>query len=111
MRIPRRWRRRLLLSSVVALLLAGLLEARGLHLPAVVIGLTAVLLAAALLRRARPRRRSAASHVNVDGSAKRAYRSEGLARVAAREYERDFGERMNAYRCTKGRHWHIGHVR
>lgn len=111
MRTPRRWRHRLLLGSVVALLLAALLEARGLRLPALAIGITAMLLAAMLLRRRRPRRRTAASHVNADGSAKRAYRSERLARTAAREYERDFGERMNAYRCTKGRHWHIGHPR
>lgn len=56
-------------------------------------------------------RRGPNAHHNADGSVKRKYRSERAARAAVREYERDFGERMAAYRCGRGRHWHIGHRR
>lgn len=60
----------------------------------------------------RPRkRRGANSHHNADGSAKRAYRTRRGALRAARQYQRDFGDAMAAYRCERRRHWHIGHTR
>ena len=61
--------------------------------------------------RARGRKRGANAHVNLDGSPKRRYRSARAAARAARDYERDFGERMHSYRCRRGRHWHIGHAK
>jgi hypothetical protein len=54
-------------------------------------------------------RRGASSHVNTDGSAKIEYANASLAEQAALKYEADFGAPMNAYRCARGNHFHIGH--
>ncbi len=59
----------------------------------------------------RTRRRGANAHFNRDGSAKRSYSSVSDAAAAAVEYEHDFGQHMNPYRCADGKHWHIGHAR
>jgi hypothetical protein len=64
-----------------------------------------------LFRRASVRGRGRRSHTNADGSVKRAYRTKRAAARAARNYQRDFGDRMSAYRCRKRWHWHIGHTR
>ncbi len=69
------------------------------------------LLWGALTTPARPRHRGANAHFNRDGSAKRTYASASEAAAAAMEYEHDFGQHMNPYRCADGKHWHIGHAR
>ncbi len=76
--------------------------------------LVLVLLVFALVRLGRgrpPRRRGPQSHWNADGSAKTAYRSRAAAQAAARRHTHDFGQRMGAYECERGGHWHYGHLR
>lgn len=68
-----------------------------------------LLLRGALRTPTRPRR-GLNAHVNADGSSKRSYRSASAAAAAALEYQHDFGQRMNPYRCAEGDHWHIGHA-
>ncbi len=68
-----------------------------------------LLLRGALKAPSRPRR-GLHAHINADGSAKRAYRSAPEAAAAAAEYQHDFGQRMNPYKCAQGDHWHIGHA-
>lgn len=85
--------------------------------PMLIGALALALLLALAVRRAlrrltrRARRRGPNAHHNADGSPKREYRSQRAARAAAVDYQRDFGDHMAAYRCAKGRHWHIGHRR
>jgi len=102
-------RRRLAVVLATAVAAATLWASRDVTL-SVIAGLAALLVLAFMLRRRR-RRRVANSHVNADGSPKRAYASARAAQRAAADYEHDFGDHMNAYRCSRGRHWHIGHPR
>jgi hypothetical protein len=62
-------------------------------------------------RRAPTVRRGASSHFNADRRAKVSYYSERAARREADLFWLDRGERMNAYKCERGGHWHIGHAR
>ena len=55
--------------------------------------------------------RGANSHVNSDGTPKISYLSIDDAQDAAMNYFNDRGERMNAYRCGDGDHFHIGHAK
>ena len=73
--------------------------------------LLAVWVRRVLRRLTRRARRGPNAHHNADGSPKREYRTERAARAAAVDYQRDFGDAMAAYRCARGRHWHIGHRR
>jgi hypothetical protein len=51
------------------------------------------------------------THVNVDGSPKREYRSRSSAQEAADRLHAKDGAAMGVYRCEKGGHWHVGHQR
>lgn len=55
--------------------------------------------------------RGANSHLNADGTPKKAYLNIDEAQNAALDYFNDRGEKMSAYRCADGNHFHIGHAK
>ena len=54
-------------------------------------------------------RRTAASHINVNGSPKRGYASMDVAQVAAKNRTAITKEPMSAYKCRTCKLYHIGH--
>ena len=54
-------------------------------------------------------RRSAASHVNANGSPKHGYVSMDTARDAARMQSAASHQLLSAYKCATCMHYHIGH--
>lgn len=66
----------------------------------------------ALTHKERPQtvKRGANSHFREDGSPKVEYGTLHEAEMAAALFETDRGEKMSAYRCAEGKHFHIGHT-
>ncbi len=54
-------------------------------------------------------RRTASSHVNVNGSPKRAYPTMEAAREVARQQSASTSQTMSAYKCGTCKNFHIGH--
>jgi hypothetical protein len=54
-------------------------------------------------------RRTAASHINANGSPKRSYPSLDAARIAAQQQAAHTSQTMSAYKCSACRLYHIGH--
>ncbi len=55
-------------------------------------------------------RRTAASHINANGSPKRGYASMDAAREAAEKRTAMSKRPMSAYKCNSCKHYHIGHA-
>ena len=55
-------------------------------------------------------RRTAASHTNSNGSAKRSYPSLDAARTAAQQQTANTKQFMSAYKCSVCKLYHIGHT-
>jgi hypothetical protein len=55
-------------------------------------------------------RRTAASHINANGSPKRGYASMDAAKEAARKQSASTHESMSAYKCSTCKLFHIGHA-
>lgn len=55
-------------------------------------------------------RRTAASHINANGSPKRGYVSMEAARTAANEQTTKSQQSMSAYKCSSCKLYHIGHA-
>lgn len=55
-------------------------------------------------------RRTAASHINANGSPKRAYASMDAAQDAARKQTASTHQLMSAYKCSECKNFHIGHA-
>ena len=55
-------------------------------------------------------RRTAASHINANGSAKRSFPSLDAARVAAQQQTANSSQTMSAYKCSTCTLYHIGHA-
>ncbi len=54
-------------------------------------------------------RRTAASHINANGSSKRSYPSLDAARMAAQQQTANTSQTMSAYKCSSCKMFHIGH--
>lgn len=55
-------------------------------------------------------KRTAASHINANGTPKRGYASLDAARVAAGKQTADSNQTMSAYKCGTCKLFHIGHA-
>lgn len=55
-------------------------------------------------------KRTAASHINANGTPKRGYASLDAARVAAGKQTADTNQPMSAYKCGTCKLFHIGHA-
>lgn len=55
-------------------------------------------------------RRTAASHINANGTPKRGYASMDAARDAARKQSTSTNQSMSAYKCSTCKLFHIGHA-
>lgn len=55
-------------------------------------------------------RRSAASHINANGSPKRGYASLEAAKVATIKLTAKTREPMSAYKCSTCKLYHVGHA-
>jgi hypothetical protein len=54
-------------------------------------------------------RRTASSHINMNGSPKKSYVSLDAAKVAASDQSVKTNQRMTAYKCATCPKYHIGH--
>jgi hypothetical protein len=55
-------------------------------------------------------RRTAASHINANGTPKRGYASLEAAKDAARRQSASTNQSMSAYKCSTCKLFHIGHA-